>query len=40
MPGHGVLSHSGTDGWGALFLGFGGASGKSRHAAVGLASLV
>ena len=35
-PGHGVLSHAGTEGKGALLLGFGGASGKGGHAVVGL----
>ena len=35
VPGHGVLSSAGTDGKGASFLGFGGASGKVGCAAVG-----
>ena len=31
-----MLSHAGTGGRDASFLGFGGASGKGEHAAVGL----
>ena len=34
--GHGVSSLTGTKGKGSLFLGFGGASGKGVHTAVGL----
>ena len=36
MWGHGVSSLNGTEGRGTLFLGFGGASGKGGHTAVGL----
>ena len=40
MPGHGVLSQTGTEGMGQLsgtsFLGLGGASGKGRCMVVGL----
>ena len=36
VPGHGVLSCTGTDGRSASFLGFVGASGKGGHAVVGL----